>query len=119
MNFEFIDVINKNWFYSVIILPIIIGFFKSTISTYIEDRKIYKTRKYDDDKNPKTGEYCLLQSGATGNWNKILIKEYKFGILPTSRKVITIQESQYGKTLVAYSYDQWKNLVTGTLPNND
>jgi len=111
------EFISNNWIYSVMIAPILMGFFKSSISDYLEDIAIYITRKYDDDKNPATGQYCLIQSGATGQWFKIFIKDYKFGILPNNRIIITEQETNEGKSTVIYTYKQWKNIITGTVEN--
>lgn len=101
-----------------VFIPVFLGIFKNELSKFFTDLNIYRNRMFDEDGDPGTGEDCYLQSGATGAWSKITIKEYQFSILPSKRKIITLQNSPERVNeiiIVPYSYNQWVNMIKGSL----
>lgn len=113
---EIINKIANNWILTVMLIPIIVAFFQKQIGAFIEDFSIYKNRQFDDDGDPGTGQCCMIQNKATGKFTKIKIIKYMFGIKPSSRKVLTAQKTELGTIFVVYTYDQWKNIIKGSLP---
>lgn len=97
----------------VLIVPVLIGFFRKQISDFITDAITYKNRKFDDDGDPATGQDCYIQCAATGQYISLYIKEYRFGILPSSRRVVTVQNYYDMRLTVTYTYEQWRGLVKG------
>ena len=108
------------WFWAVIILPIIIGIFKKEISSFFNDLSVYRSRRFDDNKTPGFGQECFIQSKATGKFIKIYIYDYEFGVFPSNRLVITHQDDPDGDTnsciIVPYTYVEWRSMVKGSLP---
>jgi len=104
---------NFNGFYTLLLLPVLIGFFRKQISDLIADYMVYRNRKFDDDGDPATGQDCLLQCAATGVFNQVFVKQYRFGFLPASRRVVTIQQSRDRRMVVTYTYSQWRSIVKG------
>lgn len=112
--------IDVSWLWLTLILPVIIGIFKHEIATFIGDYSTYRNRSFDQDGDPGTGEDCYLQCDATGDFNKITVAEYRFGLAPSKRKVITHQTAPSGDLdkviVVPYSYSKWSSMVKGSLP---
>ena len=109
---------NIEWMLTILIIPVLIGFFKTQIGNFLEDYMVYKNRNFDSDNNPATGQDCMLQSPATGEFSMITIDLYEFSIFPAKRRVITSQKIKSGKIIVAYPYSIWKNLVKGSVPSS-
>jgi len=108
-----------NYLWATICIPVIMGFFKSEISTFIGDLMIYRNRAFDNDGDPGTSQDCFIQSGATGEFNRITVAEYRFGLAPSKRKVITYQADPNGDKdkyiVVPFSYAAWAGIVKGSL----
>ena len=105
-----------NWTLSMIFIPLIIFFIKNYIIEYLEDRNIYKTRMFDDDQNPKTGEAGWVWNEAKGIYEKVIIKEYLPITFSPSRRLILVHEScDEGTIEVPYTYKQWKARRKGKL----
>ena len=113
MNFDI------NWLWITLVLPVVVGIFKNEIGRFFSDYTVYKNRRFDNDGDPGTGEYCYIQSGATGEYVKVYIDEYEFGLVPSKRKVITHQKDPDGDEnkviVVPYLYTQWVSMVKGSL----
>lgn len=111
---------DTNWLWITLVLPVLIGFFKNEISSLIGDYMVYKNRAFDEDGDPGTGEPCYIQSSATGQYVKVLVAEYQFGLAPSKRRVITHQKSPEGNIdkiiVVPYSYSAWAGMVKGSMP---
>ncbi len=110
---------DANWLWITLVLPVVVGIFKHEIGRFFSDYTVYKNRRFDSDGDPGTGQHCYVQSGATGEYVKIYVDEYTFGLAPSSRKVITQQKDPEGDEwkviVVPYSYTQWASMVRGSL----
>jgi len=113
MNFD------ANWLWITLVLPVIIGIFKNEIGRFFSDYTVYKNRAFDADGDPGTGQHCYVQSGATGEYVKVYVDEYQFGLAPSKRKIITHQkdpDGDQGKVIIVpYSYTIWASMVKGSL----
>jgi len=113
------EILQSNWFWATILLPVIIGIFKKEIATFINDYRTYRNRSFDEDGDPSTGQDCYILNEATGDYNKITVAEYKFGLGPSKRKIITYQNDPEGDNskiiAVPYSYSKWSSMVKGSL----
>jgi len=111
--------LDVNWLWITLVLPVAIGIFKNEIGRFFSDYATYQNRMFDTDGDPGTGQYCYIQSSATGEYVKIYIDDYKFGLAPSDRKVITFQDDPDGTgnkiIVVPYSYTQWKGIIKGSL----
>lgn len=107
-----------NWIFMVLLLPIFVAAFKAEIGKYYRDKKVFDSRHFDDDDNPKTGQYGWICPVETGVWIKVLVKDYLFGKRPSKRKVITEETivNEAGQEIVVtvvYSYDEWSAVKRG------
>ena len=113
------EILKTNWFWVTILLPVLIGIFKKEIATFINDWRTYKNRSFDEDGDPGTGQDCYILNEATGVYNQITIAEYKFGLVPSKRKIVTLQPDPEGNEnkiiIVSYSYSKWSSMVKGSL----
>ncbi len=110
----------RNTFIATILIPATIFAIKKEVAAFFEDLTTYRNRRFDYDGDPGIGCECYLQVPATGEFKKILIKDYTFHILASKRWVITVQEapSKEGVIVVPYTYEQWRNLIKGSLNRN-
>ena len=108
--------IGLSWLWTMVFVPIIAIMLRTWILTYIEDRHIYKTRMFDDDNNPKTGQAGWVYNEALGIYQKVQVEEYTWNeIFPSKRKVIVQKEIPEGKIRVPYTYKQWKEKDKGKM----
>ena len=75
MKFEF------NWFFAMVVIPVIIGFFKTEIANFFTDFKIYRTRAFS------VGDSVDLLNPNTGKWGCVVILDYDFNFDPIGRVV--------------------------------
>jgi len=109
-----------NWLWTMVLIPIIAFTLKNYILEYIEDRKIYKTRMFDDDQNPKTGQDGWILNEAKGIYEINTIEEYTWNhFLPSKREVIVLKYIPEGKIRVKYTYKNWKKKDKGKIINNN
>lgn len=113
------EIEGTSWLWATILLPVLMGIFKKEIATFMRDYRIYRNRSFDEDGDPSTGQDCYLFNAATGVYNQITVAEYKFGLVPSKRKVITHQSDPEGDNskviVVPYSYTKWLGMVKGSL----
>lgn len=69
---------DKEWLWAMVILPVIIGFFKTEISNLLTAWNVYRLRAFDMDGNPETSDVVEMLNGAKGEWEPAIIKKYKF-----------------------------------------
>jgi hypothetical protein len=99
--------------FGTVLIPVI-----NEIANFFGDLMTYRNRSFDEDGDPGTGQDCFIQSEATGEFNRVTIKEYKFGLAPSNRKVITLQKSPVKNDEVIevpYTYKKWATIVKGSL----
>ena len=76
----------NNWIWIAIILPVIVGLFKSEIGSFLLDLKIYKTKEFSE------GDEVELLNTSLGKWGKVIILDYTFSLSPHHR-VVTFQHT--------------------------
>lgn len=107
-----------HWFWFTLVVPIIVGIFKSEIAGLFRDYAIYRHRMFDEDGDPATGEPCYIF--IKDKFIKVMVAEYQFGLSPAKRRVITHQPDPEGNfnnmIVVPYTYTQWANLIKASVP---
>lgn len=109
--------LSMNWLWFTLVVPVVMGIFKSEIGALFRDYSVYRHRMFDEDGDPATGEPCHIL--IKGEWKKIMVAEYQFGLSPAKRRVITYQPDPKGgfndMIVVPYTYTQWANLIKGSV----
>ncbi|MFK5952478.1 MAG: hypothetical protein QM498_05410 [Desulfobacterium sp.] len=82
-----LDGLMNNWIVIAVILPVLIGFFKSEIGGFLTSWNIYRLRAFDLDGRPDTEDKVELLNGATGAWSIAIIEKYVFCLSPMRRGV--------------------------------
>ena len=124
---EIIQIIKEMSTLSTIITTlslVIIAFFKQEITTYITeyfyDIRMYLNRRYDNDNDPATGQWCTVKEPATGVLSLAYIERYsRPHIFPTKRLVfIWFFFDKYKKYMccMPFTYKDWRNAPSGRLP---
>ena len=72
------DAVMNNWLVVAIVLPLVIGFFKTEIGNLIIAYNVYRLRAFDADGNPDTEEPVQILNGATGEWGDVVVERYRF-----------------------------------------
>ncbi len=76
-----------NWLWVVVILPVLIGFFKTEIGRTLTAWNVYRLRAFDMDGCPGTPDRVQLLNGATGAWGDAIIEKYIFSFSAKTRGV--------------------------------
>ena len=88
--------------------------------TYIADIGMYRTRRYDNDNNPGTGQWCTVTNPATGVNDIAYVEKYTAPhVFPSKRLVFVwfyFNESHTMMYCVPMSYSAWRTKSTGRLP---
>jgi len=98
---------------------VLINIFKEQLADFFSDMMMYWTRRYDSDDNPATGQFCMCQSNATGEWAKVYVENYVFSIRPSKRLIyVWFPYKKDGLYICSpKTYKQWrKEYTTGGLP---
>ena len=108
---------------TMIVLAILI-FFKNQLINYLgtmwRDIGMYRTRRYDRDNDPATGQWCTAKEPATGENNLAYVEKYsKIHFNPSKNLVYPWFFYDTEKTMmycIPMSYASWRSTVTGRLP---
>jgi len=76
-----------NWWWATILLPVLIGFFKTEIGKMVTAYNVYRLRAFDVDGDPTTSDKAQLLNDATGKWSDIIIEKYVFSLSARKRGV--------------------------------
>ena len=79
--------VTNNWLWIAVILPVLIGFFKTEIGRLLAAWSVYRLRAFDADGNPATSDHVQLLNGATGEWGDAVIERYVFSLSARTRGV--------------------------------
>ena len=71
----------QDWMWAVIVMPIVIGFFKNEIGTIFTAMVVYLRREFSP------GDTVRMHNPATGGWGDVLIVDYKFRFSSATRGV--------------------------------
>ena len=77
---------NTDLLWTMILLPVFAGIFKSEIANTWAAWCVYKDRPFDLDRDPNTPEICMMCNGATGEWGLVIIHRYVFWRLQSARR---------------------------------
>lgn len=78
---------DTSWVWSLVLFPILIGFFKNEIGNLLTAWNVYRLRAFDIDGNPDTEDVVQLLNGATGEWGDAVIERYCFCLSAKKRGV--------------------------------
>lgn len=81
------DELFNNWLMAVIVIPILVGFFKNEIGNALTAWNIYRLRSFDSDGNPATSDCVQILNDATGVWVDAIIEKYLFSLNSKTRGV--------------------------------
>lgn len=95
-----------NWFWAIIVLPMLIGMFKTEIGRIIRAWNVHRLREFDLDGNPGTENVAQILNVATGKWNDVVIECYRFTLSAKTRGIY-LRYPDGGKEKV--SYLTWAN----------
>lgn len=109
------DAIQNDWFLMIVILPVIIGFFKKEIGDFLTAWKAYRLRSFDADGNPNTSDRVQILCGATGTWVDAIILKHVFSLSPKKRGVY-IMYPDGGREKIGWLV--WITLRKRTHPND-
>lgn len=77
----------ENWIWGVIVLPVVIGVFKSELASLWTAWSVYHARPFDDDGNPDTIFNCEVFNGSNGEWVPVKIVGYRMSLNKNKRGV--------------------------------
>lgn len=80
----------NDWILALVILPVLVGFFKQEIGDFLTAWRVYRLRSFDADGNPATSDVVQILNGATGEWGDAMIEKYVFSLNPKKRGVYLI-----------------------------
>jgi len=60
----------------MVLIPVVIGLFKTEVSNIFRAWRIYVARPFDKDRNPNTSDTCQILCTSTGKWIDITILKY-------------------------------------------
>ena len=104
----------NNWFIGIILIPVVIGIFKSEIGRLFTSWNIYRLRIFDVDGDPNTPDQVQLFSG--GKWNTVVIVKYCMWVRTSSRGV----HIKYSNGSVRkFSFLEWKAQPKRTVPDGE
>jgi len=116
------------WGWTVVLLPVLIGVFKSQIGEFIGDYMLYRNRRYDSDGDPGTGQWCMVQSAATGEWCRAFVEKYTFSIFRPSKRLVHVWfphqdalDPNFDKCRTEWikapmPFKAWRSMMSGGLP---
>lgn len=106
----------RNTFIATIFLPALVFAVKKEVAAFFEDLTTYRNRRFDKAGDPGIGCECYLQVDGTGEYDKILVLDYKFHLFSSKRLVITMQAAPNGDgvMIVPYTYEQWRVRIKGS-----
>lgn len=74
----------------VLIIPVVLGFFKTEIANLITAWNVYRKREFDRDGDPDSPDKAQLLNGSTGQWGDITIEKYVFSLNSAERGVYVL-----------------------------
>lgn len=95
------ETMTSNWFLVMIILPVLVGFFKTEIGNLLTAWNVYRLRAFDADGNPNTSDRVQILNGATGKWGNATIEKYKF-CLSSRRRGVYLLYPDGGREKVSF-----------------
>lgn len=76
-----------NFWLATIILPLFAILLKSEIVDLYISWTVFKSRSFDEDRDPDTPDRCQIYDEATGQWHDVLISHYAFSLDKNKRGV--------------------------------
>ena len=92
---------NVTWLWAVVLLPVLIGIFKSELGKLFTIWNVYRLRAFDADGNPDTSDKVQVLNGATGKWGNAIIEKYVFS-LSSRRRGVYLLYPDGGREKVGY-----------------
>jgi len=89
-----------NFVIGAVVLPVLIGLFKTELGNLLKAWRIYRARPFDKDRDPLTADKCQVLCGATGDWKDITILKYQMS-LSAGKRGVFIQHADGGKEKVS------------------
>jgi len=97
----------------MIVIPVVVGIFKTEIFNFFKAWSIYRARPFDKDRNPNTPDSCQVLCTATGKWISITILKYVMSFDKVKRGVYI---RYYNQTEEKLSLIDWANMRKRTKP---
>ncbi len=115
LNFKFTD-LQQALIYTIL-APLAVTVIKVALSEFFDDLSTYMNRRFDEDGDPGIGKECYLETTGRGRFEKVIVKDYTFGIFGNKRNVVTIQKAPDGNgvIVVPYTYKRWKSMLKGSI----
>jgi len=106
------------WVWTVLLLPVLVGVFKSEIGKIITSWRIYRSRPFDTDRDTDTPEICMLGNPATGGSSYCVILDYIFWAKSVNRgvDVAIISPDFTGMTKRHFTFADWGGAVKTQIP---
>ncbi|MGB2925846.1 MAG: hypothetical protein WBB82_11150 [Limnothrix sp.] len=80
----------EEFWLSTLLLPLLIVLLKSEIANLYKSWGVFKTRSFDEDRDPNTPDSCQVYDVASGEWRDILIVRYAFSLNKNKRGVFVL-----------------------------
>jgi len=106
---------NVNWLWAVVLLPVLVGIFKSEIGKFFTVWNVYRLRAFDSDGNPGSPDNVQILNSATGKWGNAIIEKYVFS-LSSRRRGVYLLYPDGGREKVGYIL--WSTFRKRTPPVN-
>jgi len=105
------DTLTNNWIIGVIILPVLVGLFKTEIGKIFTAYNVYRLRAFDADGNPSTADTVQLLNGATGEWGDAIIEKYVFSLSAKKRGVYLLYPDGGREKVSLLDWATWRKRV--------
>ena len=106
---------NVNWLWAVVLLPVLVGIFKSELGKLFTIWNVYRLRAFDSDGNPGSPDNVQILNSATGKWGNAIIEKYVFS-LSSRRRGVYLLYPDGGREKVGYIL--WNSFRKRTPPVN-
>jgi hypothetical protein len=102
-----------NWIWALVVLPVVIAYFKTELGKFINAYSIYKLKSFDIDGNKNTEDKLQILNGATGSWGDVVVEDYIFFASSKTRGIYLVYPDG-GREKV--SFNTWSTFRVRTPP---
>ena len=95
--------IGSNWIWITVVIPVVIGMFKTELGNLLKAYRTYKLRVFE------VGSKAQLFNGAAGCWGGIVsIEDYKFSLSAATRGVYIRHEDGGAEKVGILEWATWR-----------